>query len=66
MEFEKKLQQLEETASKLENKEISLEEGVRLFELGLTLTKECLKSLGDQKDKIAKVRVEMESLSSEE
>ena len=63
MEFEKKLAQLEETVKKLEDKNVSLEDGIGLFERGLTLTKECLKSLNESKARISVIKEELGKLT---
>lgn len=65
MEFEKKLKELETTVQKLDNKDIALDEGVKFFEEGMNLTKECLKSLSEAKGKVSIIRQELEKLISE-
>ncbi len=65
MSFEKNLEKLEEIAKKLENKEMSLDEGISLYEEGLNLTKECLKSLSENKGKITLLTKEMDKLIQE-
>ncbi|MCL2375311.1 MAG: exodeoxyribonuclease VII small subunit [Firmicutes bacterium] len=63
MEFEKKLSQLEKISQKFDSKDLSLNEGIELFEEGLQLTKECLKSLGDAKSKITVLKEEMNKIT---
>ena len=65
MEFEKKLEQLEKITERLEDKSLPLEEGIDLYEQGLALTKECLKSLSESKGKIVLIRKEMDKLTEE-
>ncbi len=43
--FEQALQKLEEVVKKLENKDISLDEAVRLYNEGLELSKMCYEQL---------------------
>lgn len=62
MEFETKLQQLESIAAKLGDKALPLEEGIALYEQGVSLTKDCLKSLSECKGRIAVIRKEMDEL----
>ena len=60
MQNDKKLAQLEEIVLKLEDKNISLADGIELFEKGLNLTKECLKNLNDSKLKITEIKKELQ------
>lgn len=62
MSLEKNLEILEEIAKKLENKDVSLEDGISLYEEGLVLAKECLKSLSVSKGKISVLSKEMDAL----
>ena len=41
MDFEKKLKRLEEIVSKMEGTDIVLEQSLKLFEEGVSLTKDC-------------------------
>jgi exodeoxyribonuclease VII small subunit len=43
--FEQQLKRLQEIAETLENKELSIDETLKLFEEGMQLSKECKKSL---------------------
>jgi len=62
MQFEKKLNELEQIVQKLEDKNITLADGITLFEQGLLLTKDCLKSLNESKSRITSVKEEMGKL----
>ena len=55
MELEDKLKELERTADKLDEKDVSLEEAIRLFENGVGLIRECLENLNEIKVKIEAV-----------
>ena len=50
--FEKKLEKLEEIISKLEDPSLELEQSAKLFEEGLTLSKELSAQLGEVKNKV--------------
>lgn len=50
--FENLLSQLEKTADKLENPDVSLEEAIKLYEKGMELSKECTQILENAKQKI--------------
>ena len=55
MELEDKLKELERTADKLDEKDVSVEEAIRLFENGVGLIRECLEKLNESKGKIEAV-----------
>ena len=59
--FEKKLGELNAIVEKLES-DISLEEGVKLFESGLALTKECIDELNNTQDKISSLKKQLDDL----
>lgn len=65
MDYEKKLLELEELVAKLESSDTTLSEGVKLFESGVNITKECLEVLSEYKGKIALVQDEVDKLLSE-
>lgn len=56
--FEKKLEALDELVETMESGDLSLEESLKLFEKGVTLTKECQKMLKDAKQKIETIAKE--------
>lgn len=62
MNLETKLNQLEQTAEKLDSKELSLEEAVGLFEEGVKLIRECLDNLNAYKGKIEVIRGDLEEM----
>ena len=59
--FEKKLSELNKIVEKLES-DVSLEEGVKLFESGLALTKECIDELNKTQDKISSLKKQLDDL----
>lgn len=62
MGLEEDLKQLEEIALQLEKGGMSLDDGIALYERGISLTKSCLASLNESKDKIASIKQEMNKL----
>lgn len=50
--FEKSIKELEEIVEKLESSDISLEDSLKLFEQGVTLTKSCQKMLDEAEKKV--------------
>lgn len=62
MNFEKKVEELENLLKQLENPDVSLEDSVALFEQGVNVTKECLAFLEENKGKIDAVKIEMKKL----
>jgi len=64
MEFEKKLQELEQINQKLSSG-ISIEEGISLFERSLILTRECIEYLNKAKAKISQIKQEVDFLLEE-
>ncbi|MCL2555807.1 MAG: exodeoxyribonuclease VII small subunit [Firmicutes bacterium] len=61
MDFEKKLQELEQINQKLSSG-ISIEQGISLFERSLSLTKECIDYLNKAKAKISQIKQEVDYL----
>ena len=62
MDYEKKLNELEELVNKLENGNVTLEESVALFESGVALTKDCILALKEYKGRITSASGEMDKL----
>lgn len=56
VDFEKKMQKLEKIVQDMENGDLSLEKGVRLFKEGLELTKSC-------RDQLEKAKYELSIVS---
>lgn len=65
MEIDKKIQRLQEITAKLEETEISLEEGIKLFEEGSNLAKDCYSALNEAKGKITIIKKDIESFKEE-
>ena len=60
MDFEKKLQRLEEIVQKMEKGDLALEQSLKLFEEGIGLTRECQTQLTESENKI-KLLVDLDS-----
>ncbi|MCM2281017.1 MAG: exodeoxyribonuclease VII small subunit [Bdellovibrionaceae bacterium] len=52
MDFEKKLNRLEEIVAKMESGELALEESLKLFEEGVRLSRECNGQLTEAEQKV--------------
>lgn len=52
MDFEKKLNRLEEIVSKMETGEMSLDDSLKSFEEGVRLSRECQKQLSEAEQKV--------------
>lgn len=50
--FEKALRELEELVEKMEEGDLSLEESMKYFERGITLTRACQKALSEAEQKV--------------
>ncbi|MCY1151349.1 MAG: exodeoxyribonuclease VII small subunit [Sphaerochaetaceae bacterium] len=61
MDFEKKLNRMEEIAQALRNNETPLEKSIELYEEGMLLSKELEKSLDNAKRRIEIVKIQDES-----
>ena len=64
MTFEDKIKKLEEISNKL-NDEISLQEGLKLFEEGANISKECLNELNDVKGKVTIIKKNIDAFNEE-
>ncbi len=66
MTFEEKLEKLEEVLKKLESGEASLDESLKLFEEGVTLTRECSELLSGAEAKVKKLTEGADGTATEE
>lgn len=64
--FDKKLAELEEIVSKIQDKSTGLEESMDLFEQGVKLTSECLKFLNESKGHIEDLTEKLNSIKFDE
>lgn len=60
--FEEKCKRLEEIVGKLEDPNLSLSEGAKIFEEGVKLSKECYAELENSKGKVVVVKKELEGI----
>lgn len=55
MDFEKKLGRLEEIVQKMEKGDLALDESLKLFEEGVSLSRECHTRLNEAEEKVKKL-----------
>ena len=65
MNFEEKINKLQEIASKMENTDISMADGVKLYEEGVTIAKECYEELNSIKGKVTVIKQDLEKFKEE-
>ncbi len=66
MEFEKVLQELEEIAKKMEDKNTTLDESLALFDKGVKKSSECIKVLNETKGKAELLIKELDNITKTE
>lgn len=66
MEFEKVLQELEEIAKKMEDKNTTLDESLALFDKGVKKSSECIKVLNEIKGKAELLIKELDNITKTE
>lgn len=65
MTFEEMYVELENVTKKLDDKDVSLEESIALYNKGIKLSKKCLESLNESKGKILLLTDELKKLTEE-
>jgi len=65
MGLEDKIKSIEEITGKLENPNLNMDEGIKLYEDGVKLAKECLAELNGVKGKINVIKKELEDFKEE-
>lgn len=60
--FEKNFERLEEISQKLESGDITLEESIKLFEEGVTLSKKLLEALNNAELKVNQLKKELNGI----
>ena len=65
MDFEKKLNELQEITKALESHDLSMDEGVELYEKGVQLAKECYELLHNVKGKVNIIKKDIETFREE-
>lgn len=66
MNLDEKLKQLKEITEKLESGNVGIEEGIKLFEEGTLIAKECYTALNEAKGKITQIKKQMDETIVEE
>lgn len=64
MTFEEKINKLEDILNKLSN-EVSLQDGLKLFEEGANISKECFQELESVKGKVSIIKKDLENFTVE-
>ena len=65
MSFEKDFANLEKVAKKLEEEEVSLDDGIKLYEEGVGHLKNCIGKLGEQKGKLTVLKKQADKIIEE-
>ena len=65
MNFEENLKMLEDISKKLEDPNLGMDEGVRLYENGINVAKECYKALSEVKGKITILKEDIDKYREE-
>ena len=65
MKLDENLKLIEDITSKLENPDISMDEGVKLYEQGVNIAKECLAELNEVKGKVNVIRKDLDTFREE-
>ena len=65
MKLDENLKLIEDITSKLENPDISMDEGVKLYEQGVNIAKECLAELNEVKGKENVIRKDLDTFREE-
>jgi exodeoxyribonuclease VII small subunit len=65
MNFEEKVKKLEEISLKMENPDLTMTDGVDLYEQGVGLAKECFAELNNVKGKINVIRKDLDAFREE-
>lgn len=65
MKLEEKIVRMEEISSLLENPNLNIDEGVKLYEEGVVLAKDCLTQLQEVKGKINIIKKDLEVYKEE-
>ena len=66
MNLDEKLKKLKDITEKLESGNVGMEEGIKLFEEGTAVAKECYTALNEAKGKITQIKKQMDETTTEE
>lgn len=65
MKLDENMKKIEEIVSSMENPELSIGEGVKLYEQGVELAKECLTELNSVKGKVTAIKKDLDAYREE-
>ena len=65
MDFESNLKELQNICTSLEDENISLSDGIKLYENGVNIAKECYEELNSIKGKVTVIKQEMDKFKEE-
>ena len=65
MDFEDKIKELQDITTKMENADLSMTEGIALYEKGVVLAKECYEELNNVKGKVNVIKQDLEKYREE-
>ena len=65
MDFESRVKELQNIASKMEDNNLKMADGVKLYEQGVALAKECYAELNEVKGKITVIKQDLDKFKEE-
>lgn len=65
MDFESRVKELQNIASKMEDSNLKMADGVKLYEQGVALAKECYEELNEVKGKITVIKQDLDKFKEE-
>ena len=65
MKLDENLKKIEDIVSSMEDPNLNINEGVKLYEQGVTLAKECLSELNDIKGKVNVIKKDLDAYREE-
>lgn len=65
MKLDENLKKIEDIVSSMEDPNLSINEGVKLYEQGVTIAKECLSELNDIKGKVNVIKKDLDAYREE-
>ena len=65
MDFEKKLNELQEICGQMEDENLSLSKGLELYEKGVTIAKECYQELNSVKGKVKVIKQDLDKFKED-
>ena len=65
MKLDENLKEIESIVARLENPEINIDEGIELYEKGVSIAKDCLSELNNVKGKINVIKKDLDAFKEE-